>query len=989
MEAQIAIFAFIVFVVVSAVLILVSLFGTKEKTYEDALAEQRQQTNVLLGAQTRPKAKDKKQKKTSKKVKEKHVVASNAEITEESENNETTLTETNFNNPKVNLHVEFQKPTIIEVLSEEIQIPNFADTQKHVKKVRPILLQKDPKENRPVIPNIEVPPANHFEKIHPKDEFELVRSRSNSQTRDEYSNKSQKSKISVSEPDTVKGNKSTSEQLEKLNKNKENQISVQDDPKEKTKEKQADNTKGGKKIKQKETSILQSEKDKDAEKKKEDFLSCTMAEVLQKQTSVQQILNVPSTKEKKKRKAGANGDVNVQLLIDAVRTAELSRSEVQILIDLLLNKQHEASPDSEWSEGKADPVQKLKKQLAEKEKLLSEEQEALSSAQARLREIRAEQQAEKSQLLQKLKGLEDALQGKNLELQTADQRLHNQNQKIQQLQGQLNEEAMAIHKLREEQATWVVQRQQLEMRLSQTQDVEATIVQLRNELQDLQNRNNQLSIELHSLNDQSIATKEHQQNLIVQLQHQLTCFKNEVDQKDEYIRQLEESGRDLEHRFNVAHRQENELKVEISQLKSTVQQNIEEIRRLELGKNQSIEQLKKLEKQREEWERKEDELEKALLNARSQLEIAEQDRKDIQNSQQSLMLNEIKDYQEQIKNLENDLKTISVTFQEHERVHKEDVTNYNNQLNVLQRELNNFKSKDERLESELGEYKTLNTDLSKKLGELKQQTVKLSQELQEQKDKNNEIRKKNWKVVEALNAAENKIKSFLNSSKQNPSEKEFSKKVVEQREVRQQTEEFSQKSDNSEEVDKLQVQIVNYKSIIDNTEGILRNLESHIQKEELSWRKQLSAKELEIEGLKQKHLDELRSTVSELELQVLNERRAKENLIRDCQKLESKKNAADSSVIVEKLSEEISRLTEQLEAEKKKNCEGLTKTSEEPQQMLTEISNGCEKVHNGATNVNSLLTQNVVLSTPTSAVSVKHRNKRHRKKKASSETEAQ
>lgn len=43
--------------------------------------------------------------------------------------------------------------------------------------------------------------------------------------------------------------------------------------------------------------------------------------------------------------------VNLQILTTLVRKAELSRSEVQILIDMLLNKQHEApSVIDEWSE---------------------------------------------------------------------------------------------------------------------------------------------------------------------------------------------------------------------------------------------------------------------------------------------------------------------------------------------------------------------------------------------------------------------------------------------------------------------------------------------------------------------------------------------------------------------------------------------------------------------------------------------------------------
>lgn len=61
-------------VVLSAVVIFViSMFGIKEKTYEEAIAEQRNmpEENLLLARSNKDKPKDKKQKKAGKKVKDK------------------------------------------------------------------------------------------------------------------------------------------------------------------------------------------------------------------------------------------------------------------------------------------------------------------------------------------------------------------------------------------------------------------------------------------------------------------------------------------------------------------------------------------------------------------------------------------------------------------------------------------------------------------------------------------------------------------------------------------------------------------------------------------------------------------------------------------------------------------------------------------------------------------------------------------------------
>lgn len=66
MDLSIPIIFVVLFVVASLSLFLVYKYGIKEKSYEEALAEQRQQTNALLGVKS--KTKDKKSKKAAKKV---------------------------------------------------------------------------------------------------------------------------------------------------------------------------------------------------------------------------------------------------------------------------------------------------------------------------------------------------------------------------------------------------------------------------------------------------------------------------------------------------------------------------------------------------------------------------------------------------------------------------------------------------------------------------------------------------------------------------------------------------------------------------------------------------------------------------------------------------------------------------------------------------------------------------------------------------------
>lgn len=69
MDIQTALISLAIFAISAGILIFIAMFGMKEKSYEEALAEQRQQANALLGTHIRTKPKEKKTKKANKKVK--------------------------------------------------------------------------------------------------------------------------------------------------------------------------------------------------------------------------------------------------------------------------------------------------------------------------------------------------------------------------------------------------------------------------------------------------------------------------------------------------------------------------------------------------------------------------------------------------------------------------------------------------------------------------------------------------------------------------------------------------------------------------------------------------------------------------------------------------------------------------------------------------------------------------------------------------------
>ncbi|XP_017788551.1 PREDICTED: kinectin-like [Habropoda laboriosa] len=292
---------------------------------------------------------------------------------------------------------------------------------------------------------------------------------------------------------------------------------------------------------------------------------------------------------------GDKDAVNVSLLMPLVQKAELSRSEIQILIDQLLNKQMDnPSEHSEWTEGRADPVIKLKKQLAEKEKAFADEHEANIAFQNKLKELRTELNSERSRLSANVRQLEEALNAKITETQTLHTRMQHIleshaaekqgfTRQIEQLQTKANENAAIIHKMQEDQGQTqghlqqelIAQRKQMEVQFAQMRENEnalkAQLAQKHVEVQELQS-------ELQATCESSTAEIEMlrqqlglMQGQLMHSEGQLQHFKEAGDRLQDVARQLEESHRahaDLDHRLKNVHRHEQELQKQVNSLQS-------------------------------------------------------------------------------------------------------------------------------------------------------------------------------------------------------------------------------------------------------------------------------------------------------------------------------------------------------------------------------------------------------------------------------------
>merc|ERR1712029_737018 len=183
----------------------------------------------------------------------------------------------------------------------------------------------------------------------------------------------------------------------------------------------------------------------------------------------------------------------------------------------------------------------------------------------------------------------------------------------------------------------------------------------------------------------------------------------------------------------------------------------------------------------------------------------------------------------------------------------------------------------------------------------KTQVSKLEADLEDQRAKNNELRSKNWKTVEALNSVEQSyqkvLKNMPSSSSDNEDVKasvlrdaeqaqklflqrlfpvemkditmtaksshkdwleemgskvEHSKVLASRKEVAKELQQKEIKG-SSEELEKLEGQVKHYKSVLDETETMLNQLQAAVESEESRWKSKLSDKENTLEKLQREN----------------------------------------------------------------------------------------------------------------------------------------
>lgn len=440
-------------------------------------------------------------------------------------------------------------------------------------------------------------------------------------------------------------------------------------------------------------------------------------------------------KKKNEQMSAVDNKTQVQLVTDEtgitplireLSRADLTKNQIQVLIDFLLNKQSDTitKDPTEWSEGKSDVLQKLKKQLLEKEAQLKNEQDALAGMQIKLKELRTELNTEKIQFNANLKSYVEQIQNYKSETKTLQSEIQFLNEKHN------NEKQTMTASFKQLQAKYLQVQESLK-----AQESSVNIQQVQNENKLLQQEiinKNQHIIELNALVDEKCQKEEAFNLKFNEYDSKIVEYESCMRKKDEAFKVIEN---DLRQRVQDIATRESECKklsAEISRIQEIFQRQTVEI----------------------------DQLEHQLNEQR-------------QNNNHADESNKI-----EIKNLQNELDSRNKELD----VNKALVNDYKKKLDDLNKQLADSKQlahhksgdnflMNEKLNEIMANHQSVMSEKDRQIIEYQKQIEKLqkiesdlSVQIEEQKVKNNDLRTKNWKLVEALQVAQSTMTKSSNNS---------------------------------------------------------------------------------------------------------------------------------------------------------------------------------------------------------------------------------
>uniref|UniRef100_A0A672UQM9 Ribosome binding protein 1 n=1 Tax=Strigops habroptila TaxID=2489341 RepID=A0A672UQM9_STRHB len=540
-----------------------------------------------------------------------------------------------------------------------------------------------------------------------------------------------------------------------------------------------------------------------------------------------------ASSKKKSEPAPADSDGPLYLpyktLVSTISSMVFSEGEAQQLIEILTEKAGIVQDTWHTATQKGDPVAVLKRQLEEKEKQLTTEQEDAAAARNKLRELGKELVAERT--------------------------------KAGAVEGKLKEQLLA----RERELAAVQARMQASYQdhVSETQQLQGKIRTLQEQLENgpntqlarLQQEN---SILRDALNQATSQTESKQNAELAKLRQECNKLVKELSEKSEVLQQEEQQKKSWEIKALASEKQIEQLQASQREVEVMLQKRLDEVS---------------------------DELRKTQTSYKSLLADAEK----AKGQQQS-----IAELQDKLLSSEAEVKSKLLELDNVKR-RLQDASSENTKL------LERIKSIEALLEAgqmrEAQKDRDLQTD---RLLSLEREATGLREAVEQQKTKNNDLREKNWKAMEALTTVEKACKekllaatktkvspaflsrgvvretfslpkppemlalgclSSLGSSDYDTWLQEFKEKAVDvlkQQTVTAEPPDSALKLKEAEEAQStLQAECEQYRTILAETEGMLRDLQKSVEEEEQVWKAKLTASEEELQkvGLSLKQLD--------------------------------------------------------------------------------------------------------------------------------------
>ncbi|XP_064411831.1 ribosome-binding protein 1b isoform X3 [Latimeria chalumnae] len=550
-------------------------------------------------------------------------------------------------------------------------------------------------------------------------------------------------------------------------------------------------------------------------------------------------------------------------LVSTISSMVFSEGEAQRLIEILMDKSGIVQDTWHTATQKGDPVTALKRQLEEKEKQLTAEQEDAAAAKNKLRELSKELSSEKLRTL------------------AAETKLR------EQITAQEQEIAAVQARMQASYQDHVNETQQLQTKIRSLQE------QLENgpsaQLARLQQEN---SILRDALNQATSQTESKQNAELAKLRQECSKLTKELSEKVEVLQQDEQQRKNLEAKLAASEKQINELQTSQQETEMTLQKRLDEVGE-ELHKSQSsyTNLLADLEKTKGEQQNF------AELQAKVTSAEAEVQSKSTELESLKAKLSEASSERVQ---LEERVKSIEALLEAGRSKEAEN-----------EKEL--MKAKEAQIEQMQNRFQEKEAHVSA----LEKELLLLNDAIEQQKAKNNEEAEQKLNVIQTQTkeALQTLFPQVTVSSEQMCNEwlEEFKQKALEmqgQQTTKGESTELALKLKEAEDSQStLQAECDQYRSVLAETEGMLKDLQKSVEEEEHVWRAKLTASEEQLHKA-QAQVKPLEETVEKLRLEIQGTEHLKEQVSLLEAQLENQLESAHSDC--QNYSEEVAVLRELL-----------------------------------------------------------------------------